>query len=245
MHRSATLFTAPLLAHAVLTACGPLPPLPDAAASVTGVESASVAEASPATDCPLPIASTAFESRINYLLPPSDTAWMRVWTTGLFDDGTFVARYERRDMRGQELGSTRYRCDASGLWLLSSEGGGMALSFEPPLPVWSVALPSGDQGGNVRVDEAGSARVMRYGYSFVGQPDAAPNAFANADGLWHQQRFALLVEDATTAWVWEGSSLWGVVDGVAFPARRIVERTVDGATTEEHEEARVLHPFTR
>ena len=242
--RRPMLRPASLFVTALLFCCGPLPPLPDDAGTPAAVVSESAAPPARPGLCALPIATTAHEARVNYVLPSSDAAWMRVWTTGLFDDGTLVARYERRDLRGQELGQTLYRCDASGLWLVQSEGNGVRLQFEPPLPVWSVAMPSADQGGEVTVLDPDGTRTMRYGYSFVGTNSAPPSAFANLLGLWHRQQFALLIEDASTSWTWEGSSVWGVLDGAVFPADRRVERSINGAVVQEREEARTLHPFT-
>ncbi len=206
-------------------ACPPLPPegAPLVPEEVSTPPDPVIEE--PPSRCPLPIAEDAREWQTNYELPPSETARLRVWTTGLFDDGTLVARYEQRDEDGFSAGSTTYRCDPGGLWLVSTMNADAALTFEPPLAVWPVQLGRGDASGTVvRTGAAGDALALRYEYAWDAAGGGPPLPFAGRGEHWLDLRYALVLAGADETWAWQGQSMWGVVDGSLVLAWREVEQ---------------------
>lgn len=209
----------------LLAACPPLPP-EGAPLVPEDVETppTPVIEV-PAPTCALPIAADAREWQTNYLLPPSETARLRVWTTGLFDDGTIVARYEQRDATGFTTGASTYRCDAGGLWLIETHDDDVALRFDPPLPVWPVAMGQGDASGTAtRTEGDGRATALRYELAWDAAPGAPPLPFAGRGDAWLDLRYALVLAGAERTWGWQGTSMWGVVDGALLLAHREVQR---------------------
>ncbi|MFT5994142.1 MAG: hypothetical protein ACI82G_003154, partial [Bradymonadia bacterium] len=181
---------------AITNGCTPLPPR-DAAwpdAQVADNADASLrperveSSFTPPNDCPFALRATdGHETRVTYLTPDDVDAQLRVFTSGVWDDGGVVVRHELRDRRGFETGHARYRCDARGLSLEALVADDQAIVFAPPLLVYPSVATSLASVGVATINDS----VHAYTHTLSARA-VAPLLELEADaGPWMEAAYVL------------------------------------------------------
>ena len=189
--------------------------------------------------CPLDLPAIKMaRAEVTSLLPPVVDARLRHFVTDGGAEDELAVRYEQRDERGIELGTELYRCDAAGLWLVSTGPDGRRVTFVPPLPVVPFAAASGEQSGDVSIEVDTGDALAPYRFAWDAADAGATPPLADLDAEWRSVRSVLLIDHDGQRYEWATETIWAISTLGPFAAHRVQTRSAGGVSATVVEDAR-------